>query len=85
MVQYTFRNVLITSGALALFSVIVLWSFNALSELFGGPQAQFKHAISAIGILLVVKWIVTRSGDGHERTSSEHRHSRRSREDVNDH
>lgn len=83
MYEYTFRNVVITSGALALFSVIVLWSFNELSELFGGPQAQFKHAISAIGILLVIKWIVTRSGDGHARTSN--RHLRSSMDDVHDH
>lgn len=39
MYQYTFRKLLIASGALALFSVVVFWSFNELSELFGGPQA----------------------------------------------
>ena len=70
MYEYTFRNVVITSGALALFSVFVLWSFNELSELFGGPQAQFKHAIAATGILLVIKWIVARFGGGHERSSN---------------
>ena len=83
MYEYTFRNVVITSGALALFSVFLLWSFNELSELFGGPQAQFKHAISAIGFLLVIKWIVTRSGDGHARTSN--RRLRSSMDDVHDH
>jgi len=84
MVGYTFRNVVIASGVLVLFSVFVLWSFNELSDLFGGPQAQFKHAISAIGILLVSKWIVTRSGDGHARTSNKHQRLRSSRNDVHD-
>ena len=40
---------------LALF--IGLWSWNTLSELFGGPQAQFKHAVAALGLLLIVKLI----------------------------
>ena len=57
MYQYTFRKLFIASGAFALFSVIIIWSFNELSELFGGPQAQFKHAIATIGILLVIKWV----------------------------
>jgi hypothetical protein len=85
MYQYTFRKLFIASGALALFSVIVFWSFNELSELFGGPQAQFKHAIAAIGILLVIKWIVTRFGGGHERSSIRHRRRRSSRGNVYDH
>ena len=84
MYQYTFRNLFIALGALALFSVIVFWSFNELSELFGGPQAQFKHAIATIGILLVVKWIVNRFGGGHERSSNKHRRLRSSRDNVHD-
>jgi hypothetical protein len=85
MRQYTFRTFLIASGALALLSVVVFWSFNELSELFGGPQPQFKHAIAAIGILLVIKWIVTRFGGGHERSSYKHRRLRSSRHNVHDH
>ena len=85
MYQYTFRKLFIASGALALISVIVFWSFNELSELFGGPQAQFKHAISAIGFLLVINWIVTRFGGGHERSSNKHRHPSSSRDNVHDH
>jgi len=85
MYQYTFRTYFIASGALTLISVVAFWSFNELSELFGGPQAQFKHAIAALGILLVVKWIVNRFGDGHERTSNKHRCVRNSRDNVHDH
>ena len=85
MSQSTFRKLFIASGALALFSVIVFWSFNELSELFGGPQAQFKHAIAAIGILLVIKWIVTRFGGGHEWSSNKHRRLRSSGDNAHDH
>jgi len=82
MHHYTFRKFFIALGALTLFSVVVIWSFNELSELFGGPQAQFKHAIAATGILLSIKWIVTRSGDGHEWSSNQHRCLRSSRDNV---
>jgi hypothetical protein len=85
MHQYTFRKIFTATGALALFSVIVFWSFNELSELFGGPQAQFKHAIAAIGFLLVIKWTVTRFRGGQERSSIKHRHLRSSRDNVCDH
>jgi hypothetical protein len=85
MYQYTFRQIFIAAGALALLSVIIFWSFNELSELFGGPQAQFKHAIAAIGFLLVIKWTVTRFRGGHERSSIRHRHLRNSRDSVYDH
>ena len=65
MHQYTFRRVFIAAGSLALFSIIVFWSFTTLSELFGGPDVQFKHAIAAIGFLLVIKWTLTRFPGGH--------------------
>lgn len=60
MQQFAFRQIFIATGALALLSVIVFWSFNELSDLFGGPQAQFKHAIAAIGFLLVIKLHIPR-------------------------
>lgn len=56
-----FRRTIKPAMALALISLIFLWSFNVLSEAFGGPPLQFKHSIAAIGLLLVTKWI----GRGH--------------------
>lgn len=61
----TFRKIVFAVGALAFVSLAVLWSFNTLSELFGGPEAQYKHAISAFGMLLLLKWTLTRLGRGH--------------------
>ena len=85
MHQFTFRQVFIATGSLALFSIVIFWSFNELSELFGGPEAQFKHAIAALGILLTIKWTVTRFQGRHERISTRNRHPRRSREHLRDH
>ena len=51
-----FRKSFIAAGVFVLFSVAAYWSFNELSALFGGPQAQYKHAIAAIVMLLVLKW-----------------------------
>lgn len=85
MHQYTFRKIFIATGAFALFSVIILWSFNQLSELLGGPQAQFKHAIATIGFLLVIKWTVTRFRGSHERGSINHRHPHSSGYNVHEH
>ena len=48
--------------ALALVSIFGFWSFNALSELFGGPLAQFKHAVAAVGLLLTIKWACSDRG-----------------------
>ncbi len=85
MHQYTFRQIFTAAGALVLISAIIFWSFNELSELFGGPQAQFKHAIAAIAFLLVIKWSLTRSRGGHERSSIEHQHLRNSGDSACDH
>ena len=54
-----FRPIFIALGAFALLSVVALWSYNAMSELFSWPQAQYKHAIAVIALLLIVKWGLT--------------------------
>jgi len=77
MHHHTFRQIFIAVGALALFSILVLWSFNTLSDLFGGPQAQYKHALAAIGLLLVANWTLPglRAGSGRNRVSQRRRRS----------
>ncbi len=72
------RKIILATGAFTLFSVAALWSFNALSELFGGPQAQYQHAIAAITLLLVLKWGLTRHRGGNIRTGINHQRSCRS-------
>jgi hypothetical protein len=66
MHHYRFRKMFIAATALALAALVFLWSFNTLAELFGGPMAQFKHAIAAVGLLLVVKWTRRYHGHNHD-------------------
>jgi membrane protein implicated in regulation of membrane protease activity len=76
MYKSTFSKIIIAAGAFTLLSVAALWSFNALSELFGGPQAQYQHVIAAIVLLLVLKWGLTRHRGGDAKTRINHRHCR---------
>ena len=71
-----FRKIVIASGAFALLLVAALWSFNALSELFGGPQAQYRHAIAAVVLLLVLKWSLAPYRGGNIKARINHRHCR---------
>jgi len=72
MFQSRFKKSFVVSGSLALGLVFALWSFNVLSALFGGPQAQFKHAVAVMGVLLLIKWVVNWSGGSHEWRSRPH-------------
>ncbi len=76
MYNSTFRKIIIAAAALALLSIATLWSFNALSELFGGPQAQYQHAIAAITLLLVLEWGLTLHRGGGAKTRINSRHCR---------
>ena len=39
----------------ALVTAFGLWSWNTLSVLFNGPQAEYKHIIAALSLLAIVK------------------------------
>jgi len=78
MYKSTFSKIIIATGAFTLFSVAALWSFNVLSELFGGPQAQYQHVIAAIALLLVLKWGLTQHRGGNIRTGINHQRCRSS-------
>jgi hypothetical protein len=43
-------------GLFALAAVVGLWSWNTLSELFNFPQAQYKHALAALFLLIILRW-----------------------------
>ena len=51
-----YRNLFFAICTFILLSVIALWSFNTLTELFGGPTVQYKHAIAGVGLLIILKW-----------------------------
>jgi hypothetical protein len=58
-VKYYFYGVMLVLLA----SVMGLWAWNTLAELFSGPQAQYKHVLALLVVLAMVKW-----GLFHDRT-----------------
>lgn len=38
--------------AFAAIAIVGLWSWNTLAELFGAPEAQFKHAVAAMALIM---------------------------------
>lgn len=52
------RRPLLAMVALLLATVAGLWSWNTLAELFSWPPAEYRHALAAVAILYVVRWIL---------------------------
>lgn len=49
------RHLLGALVAIAVIAAIGLWSWNTLAELFGAPEAQFKHALAALALLSLLR------------------------------
>jgi predicted benzoate:H+ symporter BenE len=54
------RHLLAALLAFAAIAVIGLWSWNTLAELFGAPEAQFKHAIAALALITTLRLALLR-------------------------
>jgi len=59
MKYINFKHTLIIFGTMFFALIAALWSWNTVSELFGGPHAQFKHIIAVTCLLLITKYFVT--------------------------
>lgn len=49
------RKAALLTVATALASAAVLWSWNTLAPLFGGPTLQFRHAVAFLIVLVVLR------------------------------
>lgn len=56
MQNFNHKHFLYAVGLFLLASVVALWSWNTLSELFHLPQAQYRHAIAALFLILILRW-----------------------------
>jgi hypothetical protein len=56
MRNVNYKYLLYTVCLFLLTSVARLWSWNTIAELFNWPQTQYKHAIAALVLLLILKW-----------------------------
>ena len=60
MKQMHIRHTLIAVGVFLALTVMGLWSWNTLADLFGGPQAQYKHALAAVVLLATLRIALVR-------------------------
>jgi len=50
------RKYLFAAITAILVPITILWCWNVVAELFGGPIAQLKHVVAAALILAFVRW-----------------------------
>ena len=51
------RTIVYVAGFLVI-TTCGLWSWNTLADLFGTPQAQYKHLIAAIALMLITRYFL---------------------------
>lgn len=74
------KSIIIGIAVLLTASTLLLWSWNTLAvDLFQLPEAQFKHAVAALGALMAVAFVFRFP---RTRSSGETTHSRRRQGDV---
>lgn len=56
MHKRAYRHWLAAAVAFLAVSVVLLWSWNTLAEVFSGPAIQYKHALAAAGMLAALRW-----------------------------
>jgi hypothetical protein len=54
------KHLLAACLALAAIAALGLWSWNTLAGLFGAPEAQFKHAVAALALLVIARLALRR-------------------------
>jgi hypothetical protein len=61
MHNLNYKYYLYAIGLFLLASVVSLWSWNTIAELFSLPLAQYKHVLAAFFLLLILKWALSPS------------------------
>ena len=54
------KHLTIAAGLALAGAAALLWSWNTLADLYGGPEAGFKHAVAAMLIAVIVRGLFTR-------------------------
>jgi hypothetical protein len=60
MNQLDVRHLLAACLALVTIAAAVLWSWNTLADLFGAPEAQFRHVIAALALIATLRLAIRR-------------------------
>lgn len=59
MNQSKYKHLLYAIVIFTLATIAGLWSWNTLSGLFGLPDAQYRHVLAAMCMLIILKWVIT--------------------------
>ena len=51
----TFRKIALVTVGIAIASVAILWSWNTLAPLLGGPTFEFRHALALLIDLVALR------------------------------
>ncbi|MEJ2453673.1 MAG: hypothetical protein P8103_05895 [Candidatus Thiodiazotropha sp.] len=62
MNAYLRKHHLHALGVFLLASVVGLWSWNTLSDLFDLPLAQYRHILALLFLALFLKWFLSPLG-----------------------
>ena len=51
-------HIFIATGGLLGVCIVGLWSWNTLATLFDAPTAEFRHALSILALLTIIRFVV---------------------------
>ena len=57
-VPHDWRHLLTWLAGFLAISALGLWAFNTLTELAGGPTAQYRHAVAALALLGIARRVL---------------------------
>ncbi len=60
MNQIDIKHLLAAGLAIVAIAVAGLWSWNTLAELFGAPEAQFRHVVAVLVLLATLRLVMPR-------------------------
>ena len=59
MKHFDWKHITIAVIAVVVACAALLWAWNTLAELFGGPSAEFRHIIAVLAIAAVTRIFAT--------------------------
>jgi hypothetical protein len=59
MRDITTKHIALAAAAFAVLSIALLWSWNTLASLLGGPTAEFKHLLAVLVVAATLRGFLT--------------------------
>lgn len=59
MKHVTWKHLTAAIAAVAISSIALLWSWNTLADLLGGPTAEFRHVVAALVVAAAARVLIS--------------------------